>query len=215
MEVPQIVGILGTAKDRCGLVSFVTTEGNGQLHLRTQEANGVIHKPYTREEFTEALGVAGGGHHIDPPIPLRDTSIRGGWFGSELLRASHAWKVPLPAAVRLPRRQFQTGVFWMEDLDPLSRTLNEWTNAAAAAILFTRHRPDQRFPARFPRLFPELPAVYAVLYMTAPNAEHQWVVVQRYIRRMSPEGKPLTEKDARNRIQDIIGALKRIYQPGR
>ena len=68
--------------------------------------------------------------------------------------------------------------------------LAEWANTAAAAILFMRNPPSPRIFAEVPEVVSGLPVTYAVLFITAPNAEHQWVAVQRYIRKMSPEEDP-------------------------
>ncbi|MEK7158832.1 MAG: hypothetical protein AAB733_04645 [Patescibacteria group bacterium] len=212
MDLPKIIGILGTAEDRCGLVSLVTSQGNGRLVLRVQDPNGTVQKPYSHEELAEAMAVEGGGLPINPAIPFCVPSVRGGWFGGELLRTSQAWRIPLPPALRQPLRQFSTGIFWLDDLEAMSKVLAEWANTAAAAILFMRNPPSPRFLPRFLKLFPGLPVTYAVLFITAPNAEHQWVAVQRYIRKMSPEGRPLTEKEARAQIQGIVNSLQRIYQ---
>ena len=77
MDLPKIIGILGTAEDRCGLVSLVTSQGNGRLVLRVQDPNGTVQKPYSHEELAEAMAVEGGGLPINPAIPFCVPSVRG------------------------------------------------------------------------------------------------------------------------------------------
>jgi hypothetical protein len=215
MDLPQLIGILGTARDRCGLAALLTLEPNQQLLLCVQEPNGYVRRPFSREEFSEAVSVEGGSLPIDPPILLPSLNIRGGWFGRSLLEASEVWQISLPVALRKPLRAFPNGIFWLEDLELISRTFNEWANLAAAALIFGKGRLGTRLPMLFPRLFPALPAAFAVMFTRAPNDEHRWVVVQRYIRQMSPPGHLLDEDDAQRRIQEVLAMLHEVHQRAR